>query len=61
MNLHVGSSFDDFLLEVGLDEEVSEAASKRVLIWQLLQTLRVCAYQASIERAGGGMEDLQRQ
>lgn len=34
-NPHIGSSFDDFLEEEGIREEVTAEAIKRVLAWQL--------------------------
>ena len=36
-NRHFGSSFDDFLAEEGIYEEVTAAAVKQVLAWQLEQ------------------------
>ena len=36
-NPHIGSSFDDFLKEDGSYEEVTAAAVKRVLAWQIEQ------------------------
>lgn len=39
MNKHIGSSFDDFLEEEGLLEEVEALAVKRVLAWQLSQAM----------------------
>lgn len=39
MNKHIGSSFDDFLEEEGLLEEVEAVAVKRVLAWQLSQAM----------------------
>ena len=39
-NPHIGSSFDDFLREEGLYEEVTAAAVKRVLAWQIDQSRR---------------------
>lgn len=39
MNDHIGSSFDDFLEEVGTQEEVENVAIKRVLAWQLRQEM----------------------
>jgi hypothetical protein len=36
-NPHLGSKFDDFLAEEGLLEEVTAAAMKRVLTWQIVQ------------------------
>ena len=38
-NVHSGSSFDDFLIEEGLHEEVESAAIKRVLAWQFEQEM----------------------
>jgi len=32
-NPHVGSSFDDFLAENGIEEEVAKEAIKQVLAW----------------------------
>ena len=40
MSQHIGSDFDDFLAEEGLDEEVSAAALKRVIAWQLEQAMK---------------------
>ena len=36
----IGSSFDDFLKEEGIYEEVTATAIKRVLAWQMQQSLR---------------------
>lgn len=36
-NLNIGSSFDSFLEEEGLLEEVQAIAQKRVIAWQLTQ------------------------
>ncbi len=36
---YVGSSFDDFLAEKGIEAEVTARAVKRVLAWQLLQLM----------------------
>ncbi len=36
-NPHIGSSFEDFLSEEGIDEEVRAAAVKQVLAWQIDQ------------------------
>ena len=38
-NMHTGSSFDDFLQEEGLRDEVEAAAIKRVLAWQFEQEM----------------------
>lgn len=40
MNKHIGSDFDDFLAEAGVREEVTAAAIKRVIAWQLGQVMR---------------------
>ena len=37
---HSGSSFDSFLDEQGIREEVEAIAVKRVLAWQLAQTMK---------------------
>jgi len=39
-NPAIGSSFEDFLREDGLHEEVTNAAVKRVLAWQIDQARR---------------------
>ncbi|HTQ15730.1 MAG TPA: hypothetical protein VMH86_17825 [Rhizomicrobium sp.] len=39
-NPHLGSSFDDFLKEEGIFEEVTAAAMKRVLAWQIAQAMK---------------------
>ncbi|ARB31674.1 XRE family transcriptional regulator [Pseudomonas tolaasii] len=40
MNKHIGSSLDDFLSEEGLLEEVTAAALKRVIAWQLAEVMK---------------------
>ena len=40
MNKHIGSDFDDFLAEQGLVEEVSAAALKRVIAWQIAEAMK---------------------
>lgn len=40
MNKHIGSDFDDFLAEQGLLEEVSAAALKRVITWQIQDAMK---------------------
>lgn len=40
MNKHIGSDFDDFLSEQGLLEEVSAAALKRVIAWQIGEAMK---------------------
>jgi antitoxin HicB len=37
---HTGSTFDSFLAEEGIREEVEAVAIKRVLAWQLAQAMR---------------------
>lgn len=39
-NPHLGSSFDDFLKEEGIYEEVTATAMKRVLAWQIAQAMK---------------------
>lgn len=39
-NKHIGSSFDDFLKEEGIYEEVTGRAIKRVLAWQIEQAMK---------------------
>ncbi|AEA67234.1 MULTISPECIES: XRE family transcriptional regulator [Pseudomonas] len=41
MNKHIGSDFDDFLAEQGIAEEVSAAALKRVIAWQIAEAMRL--------------------
>ncbi len=40
MNPHIGSDFDDFLAEENLAEEVSAAALKRVIAWQIAEAMK---------------------
>lgn len=40
MTQHIGSSFDDFLQEEGIFEEVNAVAVKRVLAWQITQAMK---------------------
>jgi antitoxin HicB len=39
-NKHLGSSFDSFLVEEGLYEEVTSVAWKRVLSWQVAEAMK---------------------
>lgn len=39
-NPHIGSDFDDFLQEEGIREEVTAAAIKRVIAWQLAEAMK---------------------
>lgn len=34
-NIHRGSSFDDFLIEAGILEEVNELAARQIIAWRL--------------------------
>lgn len=40
MNTLTGSSFDAFLAEQGLTDEVSAAALKRVIAWQIAEAMK---------------------
>lgn len=37
---HLGSSFDDFLMEEGIHEEVTRNALKNVIAWQVEQAMK---------------------
>ncbi len=37
---HIGSDFDEFLKEEGIREEVTAAAIKRVIAWQLAAAMK---------------------
>lgn len=39
-NPHIGSSFESFLEEEGIAEEVNAAAIKRVLAWQITEAMK---------------------
>ncbi len=39
-NKHIGSSFDDFLLEEGIYEGVTRVAVKKVIAWQVSQVMK---------------------
>ena len=39
-NKHIGSDFDDFLKDEGIQEEVTAAAIKRVIAWQLAEAMK---------------------
>jgi antitoxin HicB len=39
-NKHIGSSFDDFLKEDGIYEEVNTVATARVIAWQIQQAMK---------------------
>jgi antitoxin HicB len=40
MNKHIGSDFDDYLKDEGLQEEATAAALKRVIAWQLAKIMK---------------------
>ena len=40
MNKHIGSTFDDFLREEVICEETQAVAIKRVIAWQLAETMK---------------------
>jgi hypothetical protein len=42
-NQHIGGNFNDFLAEEGMLEEVTAAAMKRVLDWQIAQGMKAQA------------------
>lgn len=46
-NKHIGSSFDDFLIEEGIYNEVHTAAIKRVIAYQIAESMRVQGITAS--------------
>jgi DNA-binding Xre family transcriptional regulator len=39
-NKHIGSSFDDFLKEEGIYDEVDTVATARVIAWQIQQAMK---------------------
>jgi len=39
-NPHIGSSFEDFLQEEGIAEEVNATAIKHVLAWQIAEAMK---------------------
>jgi len=40
MNPHIGSSFDDFLVDEAVLEEATAVAIKRVVAWQIAQEMK---------------------
>jgi len=56
MSEHIGSEFDDFLREDGTQEEVTAAALKRVIAWQLAQAMKA----KGISKTECGMVDALR-
>ncbi len=61
-NPHYGSSFDDFLEEEGILEEVEEEAVRRVLAWQLEQAMasQNITKQEMAQRMGTSRSQLDR-
>ena len=59
---HSGSTFDSFLEEEGILEEVDSAAIKRVIAWQLSQAMkeRKLTKKAMAERIGTSRSQLDR-
>jgi DNA-binding phage protein len=59
---HSGSSFDSFLEEEGIPEEVEVVAIKRVIAWQLLETMKMqgITKRAMAERMGTSRTQLDR-
>ncbi|VVN75200.1 hypothetical protein PS710_00698 [Pseudomonas fluorescens] len=51
MNKNIGSDFDDFLAEQGLVEEVCAAALKRLISWQIAETMKLETERISKELA----------
>jgi hypothetical protein len=50
-NLHIGSSFDDFLSEEAILEEVTAVATKRVIAWQIsegMSSLKLSKYSTNL-------------
>ena len=59
---HTGSSFDSFLEEEGILEEVESAAIKRVIAWQLSEAMRAgkISKKSMAERMGTSRSQLDR-
>ena len=59
---HSGSSFDSFLEEEGILEEVEAVAIKRVIAWQLAEAMRTSkvSKKAMAERIGTSRSQLDR-
>jgi DNA-binding Xre family transcriptional regulator len=59
---HSGSSFDSFLDEEGMLEEVEAVAIKRVIAWQLSETMKAkhITKKAMAERMGPSRSQLDR-
>jgi hypothetical protein len=59
---HSGSSFDDFLEEEGILDEVDAVAIKRVVAWQLAEAMKAgrITKKAMAERMGTSRSQLDR-
>ena len=59
---HSGSTLDSLLGEEGLLEEIEESAIKRLIAWQLAETMRVqgVSKKAMAERMGTSRSQLDR-
>ena len=59
---HTGSSFDSFLEEEGILEEVEAAAIKRLIAWQLAEAMRAgkISKKSMAERMGTSRSQLDR-
>ena len=44
---NIGSSFDDFLKDEGIQGAAQAVAIKRVLAWQIVEAMRECGYTKS--------------
>lgn len=59
---HSGSTFESFLEEEGILEEVDASAIKRVIAWQLSEAMKQCnlSKKAMAERIGTSRSQLDR-
>jgi DNA-binding Xre family transcriptional regulator len=59
---HTGSSFDSFLEEEGILDEVQAVAIKRVIAWQLIEAMKAnkISKKAMAERMGTSRSQLDR-
>jgi antitoxin HicB len=59
---HIGSSFDEFLEDEGIREEVQDLAQKRVIAWQLEQAMKRRGIQKAkmAERMGTSRSQVDR-
>ena len=61
-NPHVGNTFDSFLEENGIQDEVEDLAQKRVIAWQLEQALNLIGIPKTelAQRMGTSRTQLER-